>query len=63
VLDAPERDRLGAAVLERGALEDTIGRSSIDCSREQIGQFCRRRLWRQKVGTDIIMEDPTSTQN
>jgi hypothetical protein len=25
--------------LDRGALEETIGRSSIDCSREQIGQF------------------------
>jgi hypothetical protein len=44
------RGRRGAAVLDRGTLEDTIGRSSIDCSREQIGQFCTRRLWRQKVG-------------
>jgi hypothetical protein len=26
-------------MLERGALEDTTGRSSISCSREQIGQF------------------------
>jgi hypothetical protein len=35
----------------RGALEDTRGRSSTACSREQIGQFWRRRLWRQNFGT------------
>jgi hypothetical protein len=27
------------------------GRSATDCSREQIGQVCSRRLWRQKLGT------------
>jgi hypothetical protein len=36
--------------LERGALEETIGRSSTACSREQIGQFWINRLWRQKLG-------------
>jgi hypothetical protein len=29
----------GARTLDRGALEDKIGRCSIDCSREQIEQF------------------------
>ncbi|HUA69593.1 MAG TPA: hypothetical protein VMA96_00875 [Solirubrobacteraceae bacterium] len=52
----PERARLGRGVLGRGwvvrgALEVTIGRSSIACSFEQIGQFWIRRLCRQKVGT------------
>jgi hypothetical protein len=50
----PERGRAvpaGRGWLERGALEETIGRASIDCSREQIGQFWMSRLWRQKVGT------------
>ena len=37
----------------RGALEDTIGRISTACSREQIGQFWINRLWRQNVGTSI----------
>ncbi len=41
--EAPRRSRAGV-------LDETIGRSSIDCSREQIGQFCTSRLWRQKVG-------------
>jgi hypothetical protein len=41
----------GARLLARGALGDTSGRGSIDCSREQIEQFWIRRLWRQKVGT------------
>jgi hypothetical protein len=40
--------------LERGALDDTTGRSSISCSREQIGQFWTRRLWRQNVGIVAI---------
>jgi hypothetical protein len=30
--------------LARGALGETIGRSSTACSREQIGQFWTRRL-------------------
>jgi hypothetical protein len=34
----------GRGWLVRGALEDTMGRSSIACSREQIGQFWIRRL-------------------
>jgi hypothetical protein len=33
-----------------GPLGETIGRSSTFCSREQIGQFWIRRLWRQNVG-------------
>jgi hypothetical protein len=35
----------------RGALEEITGWSSTCCSRAQIGQWCRRRLWRQNVGT------------
>jgi hypothetical protein len=35
----------------RGALEETSGRSSTACSREQIGQFWIKRLWRQNFGT------------
>ena len=42
-------------VRERGALEETIGRASTDCSREQIGQFAIRRLWRQNVGTPPLI--------
>jgi predicted metal-dependent phosphoesterase TrpH len=42
----------------RGALELTIGRSSIACSREQIGQFWTRWLWRQKVGTPVSLVGP-----
>jgi hypothetical protein len=44
-----ERDGVRGKLV-RGALEDTIGRSSISCSREQIGQFWSMRLWRQNVG-------------
>jgi hypothetical protein len=42
----PDRDRvvLGRGWLARGALEETTGRNSIDCSREQIGQFWISRL-------------------
>jgi 3',5'-nucleoside bisphosphate phosphatase len=55
---APDRARLGRGVLGRGwvvrgALELTIGRSSIACSREQIGQFWIRWLCRQNVGTSV----------
>jgi hypothetical protein len=39
--------------VERGALEDRIGRASTACSREQIGQFWSRRLWRQKLGIQL----------
>ncbi|MBV9466908.1 MAG: hypothetical protein JO206_09880 [Solirubrobacterales bacterium] len=41
---------LDRALAMRGALEDTIGRSSTSCSRAQIGQFWTSRLWRQNVG-------------
>jgi hypothetical protein len=34
----------GRGWLVRGALEEMIGRSSIACSREQIGQFWMSRL-------------------
>jgi hypothetical protein len=38
----PPRDRVELVLrgwLVRGALEETTGRNSISCSREQIGQF------------------------
>jgi hypothetical protein len=44
------RGALGRDCAVRGALEVTIGRSSIDCSLEQIGQFWIKRLCRQKLG-------------
>jgi hypothetical protein len=40
-----------AGRLDAGVPGDTTARISTCCSREQIGQFVRRRLWRQKVGT------------
>jgi hypothetical protein len=36
-------------------LEETTGRISTCCSREQIGQFWSRWLWRQKVGTTSVL--------
>jgi hypothetical protein len=44
---------LSRASVDRGALEDRIGRASTSCSREQMGQFWTRRLWRQKLGIDL----------
>ena len=41
------------AARSSGPLEETIGRSSTSCSREQIGQFWIRRLCRQKLGSGI----------
>jgi hypothetical protein len=41
---APAEDELVRGKLARGALEDTTGRASSDCSREQIVQFWTRRL-------------------
>jgi hypothetical protein len=38
-------------LLAAGVPEETTARISTCCSREQIGQFVTRRLWRQKVGT------------
>jgi 3',5'-nucleoside bisphosphate phosphatase len=49
------RGALGRGCVVRGALELTIGRSSIACSREQIGQFWIRWLWRQNVGTSVSL--------
>jgi hypothetical protein len=37
-----------------GVPEETTGRISTSRSREQIGQFWSRRLWRQKVGVSAI---------
>src|SRR5581483_11414415 len=47
---APEAGRDGRAWVLLGAPEETIGRISTSCSREQMGQFWTRWLWRQKVG-------------
>jgi len=44
---------LSRASVDRGALEDRIGRASTSCSREQMGQFWTSRLWRQKLGIDL----------
>jgi hypothetical protein len=41
---APAEEELGRGRLARGALEETTGRASTDCSREQIVQFWTRWL-------------------
>ena len=35
--------------------DETIGRISTCCSREQMGQLWSKRLWRQKVGTGSVL--------
>ncbi|MGI8864944.1 MAG: hypothetical protein ACR2JH_11220 [Solirubrobacteraceae bacterium] len=54
VVDARFEDVRGEPLsresVDRGALEDRIGRASTSCSREQMGQFWTKRLWRQKLG-------------
>jgi hypothetical protein len=54
----PVRDEVGPEAELRGALEETTGRNSTACSREQIGQFWISRLWRQNEGTVARISAP-----